>query len=127
MSDFANDATVRLRLLGTPYPALSLDDLPTIPRGEWVEVDGRTATEMLSVAEAKPEIPHEAIQVEVLDEGGGSPGDDLVEAVGEATAEDIAAAGLRTIEAAKEAADEELDAITGVGSATIDKIRSFEP
>jgi len=69
MADFAKGATVRLRLLGTHLPGLSLDNLPTIPRNEWVEVSGAVAGKMLATAEAKPELPHESIETEVVDSG----------------------------------------------------------
>lgn len=69
MADFAEDSTIRLRLVGTHLPALSLDNLPTIPRNEWVEVSGDTAKNMLALAEAKPELPHEEIEVEVVEPG----------------------------------------------------------
>ena len=69
MADFADDATVRLRLLGTHLPGLSLDNLPTIPQNEWVEVSGAVAGKMLATAEAKPELPHESIETEVVDSG----------------------------------------------------------
>jgi len=74
MADFADDATVRLRLLGTHLPGLSLDNLPAIPRNEWVEVSGAVAGKMLATAEAKPELPHESIEAEVVESGGSSGG-----------------------------------------------------
>jgi len=76
MADFADDATVRLRLLGTHLPGLSLDNLPTIPQNEWVEVSGAVAGKMLATAEAKPELPHESIETEVVD-AGSSPGSEV--------------------------------------------------
>jgi pyruvate/2-oxoglutarate dehydrogenase complex dihydrolipoamide acyltransferase (E2) component len=72
MADFADDATVRLRLLGTHLPGLSLDNLPTIPRNEWVEVSGAVAGKMLATAEAKPELPHESIETDVVEPSDAS-------------------------------------------------------
>lgn len=126
MADFADDATVRLRLLGTPYPAISLDNSPTIPRGEWVRVPGSRANKMLSVAEAKPEIPHDAIQVEVV-EGVEEPVDELAEAVGPETAHDIRVEFDDTVSSLSDAqalTDDELESVKGVGPATVKKIRS---
>jgi len=89
MADFADDATVRLRLVGTHLPGLSLNDLPTIPRNEWVEVSGAVAGEMLATAEAKPELPHESIETEVVDPGGSSEsGVDATPAAEELAAEE---------------------------------------
>jgi pyruvate/2-oxoglutarate dehydrogenase complex dihydrolipoamide acyltransferase (E2) component len=94
MADFADDATVRLRLLGTHLPGLSLDNLPTIPRNEWVEVSGAVAGKMLATAEAKPELPHESIEAEVVDPGDHSGGEtDATAAAEELAAEEGVALG----------------------------------
>jgi len=74
MANFTDGATVRLRLLGTHLPGLSLDNLPTIPRNEWVKVSGAVAGKMLATAEAKPELPHESIEAEVVEPGDSSEG-----------------------------------------------------
>lgn len=127
MTDFADNATVRLQLRGTPYPAISLNGFETqIPRGSGVEVSGEDAKAMLEQAEEKPEVPHEAIDVTVVDEGESpAPGASLIEAIGEATAENIAQeTGETTLEGARSLSDEELGAVSGVGPSTIEnKIR----
>jgi len=74
MANFTDGATVCLRLLGTHLPGLSLDNLPTIPRNEWVKVSGAVAGKMLATAEAKPELPHESIEAEVVEPGDSSEG-----------------------------------------------------
>lgn len=50
----------------------------------------------------------------------------LVEALGEDTAGTLAGGGITTLEQATAATDEDLDAIPGVGSKTIEKIRALE-
>lgn len=116
--DIPDGATVELRLLGTPYPAVNFDDVGRLVRWETVTVSAEEAREIRDM------IPSRSISeddVEVKIDGGGS----LADVVGDATAGDIVEAGIETIDEAKAATDEELAAINGVGDATIDKIRSY--
>lgn len=126
MADFSDNAKVELKLLGTAFPALAFDNLPTLPRGKAVEVGGETAKKMLALAEEKPELPDDQIKVQVVEEDTTpEPSEALVDAVGKVTAENIAAeTGSTALENVRDLSDEELLGVTGVGEATIaDKIR----
>lgn len=122
MADFADDATVRLELVGSPFPGIALTDKPTIPRGERVEVSGKEAKSMLKEALDHPQVGENDIRVDVVDEGT-SPGEPLIEVVGEETAQSLAAAGFETLAGARDASDAELKDVTGVGPATVRDIR----
>jgi len=92
-------------------------------RGEFIEV---TRNELDSLKAALgdggrfPDLSEENIEIDSVSEAE----DALARAVGPKTAESLRAAGVETIEEAKEASDDALGEIEGVGPATIENIRS---
>jgi len=126
MTDVADNAQVEVSITGLPFPAgVSLDDGPTVTPGG-IQLPGVKAKDVKERLLEHPQVSEENIRLRVLDEGTADSGSDLLaEAVGEQTAADIReqVEGVETLAGAKDADNEDLTAVSGVGPKTLEKIR----
>lgn len=119
MADFVEDATIQVRLTRRiPGPGHRFPEADVRLTSTPTEVTGAQAN---AIVDALPHtmVGTDDVAFEVVDEGAGG----LEEVVGASTASNLESEGIETLQDAKEATDEALDAVKGVGSATITKIR----